>query len=96
MRFKLHESDRAALGAPEWIEFDESVMRVKEIRSIHAATGLRQTQWGPELEAANIDLIAAMVQVALRRAGVEVAYQDLDFDLAGMEIDHTGGKAPTP
>lgn len=98
MRFRLTDEDREQLKCPEWIEFDEKKLRVKEIRSIQEITGIEQDQWGAELERGHLDLMVTFVWLALRRSGVEVPFEDVDFDIAGMQMEGVTdqGKAPTP
>lgn len=96
---KLCAADREALGAPEAMHVDPQRFRLAEVRALKRETGytveaLSQALQGGGLED-KVEATAAMVWLALRRHGVEVAYEDLDFDLAEMALEvEAAGKAP--
>lgn len=97
---KLGAADREALGAPEAMQIDPTRFRLAEVRALKRETGhtvesLSQALQGGDVEG-KVEATAAMVWLALRRAGVQVAYDDLDFDLAEMDLEvENAGKAPT-
>lgn len=98
---RLGAADREALGAPEAMTVNPQRFRLAEVRALKRETGhtvesLSQAMQNGDADS-KVEATAAMVWLALRRAGVEVAYDDLDFDLAEMELEvEAAGKAPTP
>lgn len=94
MKIRLSDEDRERLSCPEVIDCGIETVTVREAIAIEEATGLKssdalalmQPEYAPS-EAGGIKgrytpqgmLLRAWL--GLRRAGVEVAYADLDFDL---------------
>jgi hypothetical protein len=100
IRFRLSAEDRERLGAPEVIEYDEDKLRLSEARKLQKVTGLGPQQLADGLKAGDFEVLGALVWLALHRVGVDVPYDDLDFDLGALQdLDEEPGpqgKAPTP
>lgn len=98
IRFRLAEDDRARLACPELIEFDETRLRLSEARKLQKVSGFHPADFVKGLQEGNVDALAAVIWLAMHRAGVEVEYDDLDFDLNGLEEvpDDTVGKEADP
>lgn len=93
MKFRLSEADRERLGCPEWIDVDFRRVSIREAAEIQKRTGyaspdallraffepIRNHKAGEELRV-DFDSIITLIWLGLRRAGVTVAYDDLDFD----------------
>lgn len=84
IRFKLSPEDRERLGAPEVIAFDETRLMLSEARAVQKASGYHPDDWFDGLKKGAPDAVAAVVWLALRRAGVEITYDDVDFDLGAL------------
>lgn len=85
IRFRLSEEDRARLGAPEVIEFEDRRLMLSEARKLQAASGYHPADFLDALRKSDPNAIAALVWLALHRSGVEVEYDAIDFDLGGFE-----------
>lgn len=87
IRIRLGAEDREALGAPEVLDIDPRLLRLKEIRAIQREAGFTVEQLAAALKNKELDAIAAMVWIGLRRAGVEVTFEDLDFSFADLDME---------
>lgn len=85
IRFTLSSEDRQRLGAPDVLEYDETKLKLSEARRLQKATGLGPQELADGLKGFNLEAVAALVWLALLRAGIEVAFEDLDFDLSAFE-----------
>lgn len=96
MRFRLSDADRVRLGCPEWITYDASRMTNREAivlqkagydppaKAIGEAWMAQFTEVGDdvyELKSIDYAVWTAMVWMALRRDGVKVDLDDLEFDV---------------
>lgn len=93
---KLSDEDRAKLGGPEWLEFEDR-LSTREAEQIEAA-GMSYR----ELLALNKPATAPAkawrlaVWLCLNRAGVEIPLDEVHFNLFGLEPEIVGvGKAPS-
>lgn len=94
---KLGAADRDALGAPESMQVDPTRVRLAEIRALKRETGHTVESLSAALQNKDVEAVAALVWLALLRSGIAVAYDELDFDLADIDLHVAGGgKAPTP
>jgi hypothetical protein len=96
IRFKLGEDDRARLGAPEIIDFDETKLLLSEARKLQKASGFHPSDFIDGLKKGNVDALAAVVWLALSRSGVTTEYDALDFDMSKLEEVPEEGKAADP
>lgn len=98
MRFQLSAADRERLGAPEWVDYDPSKMTNREAAQLQRA-GYDPPQEGlaaawvaqqPDPDGPlriDFDVWTAVVWMALRRAGVTVPYDELEFDAYGITVE---------
>lgn len=94
---KLGAADREALAAPETMRVDPNRLRLSVVRALKRETGHTVESLSQALQNRDVEAVAALVWLALHRAGVTVAYDDLDFDFAELELEvEAAGKAPTP
>jgi hypothetical protein len=96
IRFKLSAEDNARLGLDgNVLEFDESRLTVAEHRAVKKSTGMTLADIANGLKSGDLDATAGLVWLTLRRAGHDIAWDALDFDLLGLEwLDE--GKADQP
>lgn len=82
MRFQLN----GPIGEGRIVEFDQDTMLVKEARLLKKVTGLGLRQFGEGMRNGDIDALMGMVYLALRRAGVAIAWRALDeFNINDLE-----------
>lgn len=93
---KLGEADRARLGAPEVMRHDQNRMRLAEVRALAAGTGFTAEELAAGLNAGRLDAVAALVWLCLRRAGVDVPFDELDFEFGDLEMDVEDGQGNPP
>lgn len=106
-KLRLGEADRARLGCPELLESPIGTMTNREAIALQSigypsprllAEALRKSGDDTDYRA-----ITALVWLALRRGGVEVEFESLEFSLADFDwvldpvvepVEVTTGKAP--
>lgn len=76
--------DREALGAPEVLKWEKP--RLKEERELKRQCGISMVEMGRRIAEGDIEALAMLAWLALARAGVSVAWEDLDLDLEGIDI----------
>lgn len=98
LRIKLADKDRADLGVPEWVDFDGSVLRLKEVASL-AQIPLKASEFeafnnseDPDEKLAGL---GALIWLAVRRAGVEVSWADFDVDMVAVETELVADPNPS-
>lgn len=84
MKFKLDPADHERLGLPEVLEWDWDVMSVADARLIRKTTGVNAMALGRLWDDRDDDAVCAIVWMSARRAGVELDYPSLDFNLYGL------------
>lgn len=94
LHIRLSESDRERLGAPEVLEWDESRMMAREAAQLFKVAGMTVKQLRDRLKERDPEADIALVWLALRRAGVEIRYSTLDFDLS--QTSWTSPVTPEP
>jgi len=92
IRIKLGAADRETLGAPDVMEVDPTRTRLADVRALKSQTGFTVESLGTALQSRDLDAVAALVWLALRRSGVNVPFDELDFDFGDLdlEVDDTG------
>lgn len=98
MKFKLDPADHEKLGLPEVLEWDWDVMSVADARLIRKTTGVNAMALGRLWDDRDDDAVCAIVWMSARRAGVELDYPSLDFNLYGLRAaeDDELGKDAAP
>lgn len=88
---RLSDEDRERIGCEEWLTLDLTHLPVEEAEAIEEATG---KTWDVVLDS-GAKAAKARLWFALKRAGVEVPFGELTFDLLGMRVrnDEDPGKA---
>lgn len=81
-RIRLSDEDRERIGCDEWLELDLSHLPVEEAEAIEDATG---KTWDMVLDP-GAKAAKARLWFALRRAGIEVSFAELTFNLLGMRV----------
>lgn len=77
----LGDADRERLGAPEQLVYDPGTFLVSEATALFKSAGLTRNAMNAALKAGDPEGKKAITWLALRRAGVQVRYSELDFDL---------------
>lgn len=81
-------------------EYDEHKLLNIEAIALQKVTGLRVTEFAEALEQGDAGALTAVVWIAKRRAGEDVKFSELEFDLMemmeSMEQDEDGGDEQTP
>jgi hypothetical protein len=85
IRIRLGDADRERIGCPEWLEYDPAAATLAEHRKLRQVGFSIQTL-GERLQEQDLDAVAALVWLALVRAGADVSFEDLDFALAELEM----------
>lgn len=83
----LSKEDRERLGAPDPLVYDSSVWRVSEATALFKVAGMTRADMHKALQSSDPEGRKALTWVALRRAGVEARYSDLDFDLLAWDLE---------
>lgn len=84
IRFRLSAEDAGRLGCGEILEYDEAKLRLSEAKKLQKITGWHPNDLAEGLKKGDADAIGAIVWLALLRNGIEVPYDELDFDLGGL------------
>lgn len=74
-------------------DFDQSRLMLKEAMAVKTYTGLSLQDWMKSLEDFDPPAVAALVWILRTRAGEEVRYSEIDFNLADFEIIPDEGDA---
>lgn len=90
MRFSLSEEDRARLGAPEVIEYDQLGLSTQDAEALESA-GVDWTIWG----GTTVGAIRAAVWLAMRKSGVAVDLAEVQFNIRQVSVVEAQGKAPS-
>jgi hypothetical protein len=87
----LSDEDRERLGAPEWIEYDPQNLSANDAATIEVAGG-NWRAWPGQ----SITSLRLAVLLALRKAGKDVTFDDVDFNILGGRFEAASpGKAPS-
>lgn len=92
----LSDADRERLGAPDPLVYDSGTWKVSEATALFKSAGMTRADMHKSLQAGNPEAKAALTWVALRRAGVQVRYSELDFDLLGWALDDPNPEPEEP
>lgn len=68
-------------------EFEAGKFYFKELRAIQKVTGLTMNEFFQGLDKGNVEALGALIWIMKKRAGEDVKYADLDFDMGSMEFD---------
>lgn len=77
----LSDEDRERLGAPDPLVYDRGRWLVSEATALFKVAGMTRKDMHAAYDAGNPEGRKAITWVALRRAGVDARYSELDFDL---------------
>lgn len=83
----LSKEDRERLGAPEPLVYDADTWKVSEATALYKVAGMTREDMHKALKERDPQGKAALTWVALRRAGVDVRYSELDFDLLNWGLE---------
>lgn len=81
-RYSLSESDRARLGCPEWLEVDLEDLPIGDCIDLESTGG----DWSSVIDG-GAKGVKGRVWLALRRAGVDVPYSELTFNITGLRVE---------
>lgn len=87
-RIRLSDEDRERIGCDEWLDLDLAVLPTEEAEVVEEATG----QTYGVLYDDGVKGAKARAWLALHRAGVEVDFATLRFNLAGTTVQRPEGK----
>lgn len=104
LRIKLTDADREKYGLPETVELDLERPRLLDVRrlklNVFVPTGdgrRRGMEWAElrngVLSGSEFSNGAAL-WIAARRAGAEVAWEEFDIDVNGIDVDAAEGEDP--
>lgn len=84
----LTEADRERLGVPadRSLVYDPKIWKVSEATALYKSAGMTRQSMNEALKAKDPEGKKAITWLALRRAGVQVRYSELDFDLLGWAL----------
>ncbi len=91
-KFKL------ALGEDSWV-LDLGTMKISEAEQCESLTGWDIEKWRDSLVDNRARAVKFAVYLARTRAGEQVSWKDLDFDLAALDwtlLDDDGNEVPPP
>ena len=77
----MADEDRARLGAPDPLVYDRGRFLVSEATALYKVAGMTRKDMHEAYDNGNPEGRKAIMWLALRRAGVDVRYTELDFDL---------------
>lgn len=93
---RLGAADRKTLDAPEQMSIDLTRFRVAEVRALKQQTGHTVDSLSTALQSQDVEAVVALVWLALHRHGIEINYDELDFDLADIDLEvESEGKVRT-
>lgn len=80
----------------QFYDFEADRLMLKEAMAVKTYTGMGVTDWNKALEEFDPNAIAALVWILKKRAGEDVRFSDLDFNLADLEILSDEGEVADP
>lgn len=94
IQFGLPAETREKYDLPETVDFDFGKLLLSEAILLEDTLGLdmdglRERLWPKEGVRRDLRAWGFVIWLAARRAGADVAYQDFDLDLYGLEIGAT-------
>lgn len=86
MKIKLDEAARERYGCAEWLDWDASRLSVAEAEEVQERCGVNPNDWNAYLNDGGARAIHAVVWIALNRAGHQIGWDDVDFDVLALDI----------
>lgn len=86
----LGDADRERLGAPDPLVYDPGTFLVSEATALFRSAGLTRQTMNEALKSGDPEGRKAITWLSLRRAGVQVRYSELDFDLVHWVLTSPG------
>lgn len=100
IRIRFPEPDRGVYGLPEWIDFDWSRPRLRELRELRAQLGMSWQQLVDQAHGDDHDEQVAATGIvywlAAIRAGAKVSWTDFDVDFLGVDFEQVPDPDPNP
>jgi hypothetical protein len=95
MKLILAEADRVRFGCAEVLPWDTG-LSIDEAIEIQDRTGIAWTKWPDEIRAYNPRALKAAVWLCLNRAGHQIGWDDVKFDVLALDVrsDESPGKDP--
>lgn len=84
---------RITVGGASY-EYDETRLMNTEAIALQKATGLRPPEFAEGLENGDAIALSGLVWLIMRRAGQDIKFSDLEFDLAAIEMESDEEEAP--
>lgn len=75
-------------------EYDETKLLNTEAIALQKATGLKPPQFAEGLKEGDAIALSGLVWLILRRAGETVKFDDLEFDLASIDVEAVEEEKP--
>jgi hypothetical protein len=73
-----------------WYDLDQRKLLNTEAIALQKITGKTFMQVAEAMKDGDIEALSALVWLAMKRAGSDIRYSDLEFNLADVEIDEEG------
>lgn len=91
IKFRLPEDVREKYALPEWVDYDPNSLMMSEAIHLEDTLGIDPTELGERLsppEGKRRDMRAwkYVIWLAVKRAGVDVAYDDFDLNLLALRV----------
>jgi len=89
---------KLTLGEDSWV-LDLGTMKISEAEQCESLTGWDIEKWRDSLVDNRARAVKFAVYLARTRAGEQVSWKDLDFDLAALDwtlLDEDGNEVPPP
>jgi hypothetical protein len=71
----------------EWYDLDQRKLLNTEAIALQKITGKTFMQVAEAMRDGDIEALSAMVWLAMRRAGSDIRYSDLEFNLADVDVE---------
>lgn len=77
-----------------WYDLDQRKLLNTEAIALQKITGKTFMQVAEAMKEGDIEALSALVWLAMKRAGSDIRYSDLEFNLADVEIDEEDDGEP--
>lgn len=84
MKIKLDDDARERYSCAEWLDLDLGRLSVVEAEEVQERCGVNPADWSAYLRVGGARAIHAVVWMALNRAGHQIGWDDVDFNVLGL------------
>lgn len=85
-KLRLDQEARERYGCAEELDYDPSSMSIDEAIEIQERTGINYVDWSKLLRANDPRALKGVVWMALNRAGHQIGWDDVRFDVKRLEV----------